>query len=81
MNVEELTTFERSRFYHYFTIIPDYLDVIFYISGYRVSQDVLTVLLKRYSRAHVIHGQLRTLIAFDDFVSLSVRLRAYTGMV
>lgn len=46
--------------------------------GYRVSQDVLTVLLKRYSRAHVQHGQLRTLIAFDDFVSLSVRLRAYT---
>ena len=38
------------------------------------------MLLKRYSRVHAHHGQLRTLIAFDDFVSLSVRLRAYTGM-
>lgn len=46
--------------------------------GYRVSPQVLTVLLKRYSRAHVHNGRVRTLIAFDDFVSLSVRLRAYT---
>lgn len=39
----------------------------------------MTTLLKRYSRAHVVNGQVRTLIAFDDFVSLCVRLRAYTG--
>lgn len=46
--------------------------------GYRISPDVMTTLLKRYSRAHVVNGQIRTLIAFDDFVSLCVRLRAYT---
>ena len=44
-----------------------------------ISPEVLTVLLKRYSRAHVHNGQIRTLIAFDDFVSLCVRIRAYTG--
>lgn len=46
--------------------------------GYRISPDVMTTLLKRYSRAVAMHGQVRTLIAFDDFVSLCVRLRAYT---
>ncbi|XP_060584370.1 grancalcin-like [Ruditapes philippinarum] len=46
--------------------------------GYRINPDVMTTLLKRYSRAHVVNGQVRTLIAFDDFVSLCVRLRAYT---
>ncbi|XP_045169004.1 sorcin-like [Mercenaria mercenaria] len=46
--------------------------------GYRISPDVMTTLLKRYSRAHAVNGQVRTLIAFDDFVSLCVRLRAYT---
>ena len=53
--------------------------LICFLLGYRVSPQVLTVLLKRYSRAHVHNGRVRTLIAFDDFVSLSVRLRAYTG--
>jgi hypothetical protein len=43
--------------------------------GYQLSQNALTTLLKRYSRAM---DDGRCLIAFDDFVSLSVRLRAYT---
>lgn len=47
--------------------------------GYRITQDVMTTLLKRYSRAHSFGGAPpRTLIAFDDFVTLCVRLRAYT---
>ncbi|XP_052765409.1 sorcin-like [Mya arenaria] len=46
--------------------------------GYRISPEVMTTLLKRYSRAHAVNHQIRTLIAFDDFVSLCVRLRAYT---
>ncbi|XP_064649796.1 uncharacterized protein LOC135501566 isoform X2 [Lineus longissimus] len=43
--------------------------------GYNLSQKAVTTLLKRYSRA-LDDG--RCLIAFDDFVALSVRLRAYT---
>ena len=57
-----------------------YIFILFYL-GYMISAEVLTVLLKRYSRAHVHNGQIRTLIAFDDFVSLCVRIRAYTGMI
>jgi len=52
---------------------------LFCYQGFRISPDLMTTLLKRYSRAHVVNGQVRTLIAFDDFVSLCVRLRAYTG--
>lgn len=41
---------------------------------YQLSQKTMETLLKRYSRIH----QGRCLLAFDDFVSLCVRLRAYT---
>ncbi|XP_013404159.1 sorcin [Lingula anatina] len=43
--------------------------------GYKLSQQAMTTLLKRYSTAM---DDGKCLIAFDDFVSLSVRLRAYT---
>uniref|UniRef100_A0A1I8GQN4 EF-hand domain-containing protein n=2 Tax=Macrostomum lignano TaxID=282301 RepID=A0A1I8GQN4_9PLAT len=42
---------------------------------YMLSPQAMTVLLKRYSRAM---NDGRCLLAFDDFVNLSVRLRAYT---
>lgn len=45
--------------------------------GYRLSAKAMESLLKRYSKL-MPDGQC--LIAFDDFVALSVRLRAYTGM-
>ena len=48
----------------------------FNISGYALSAKALETILKRYSRAM---DDGRILIAFDDFVSMSVRLRAYTG--
>ena len=47
------------------------------IVGYVLSVKVKEVLLKRYSRAM---DDGRCLIAFDDFVALCVRLRAYTGL-
>ncbi|XP_041365371.1 grancalcin-like [Gigantopelta aegis] len=43
--------------------------------GYKISPQTLETILKRYSR--VVAGG-RCLIAFDDFVSLCVRLRAFT---
>ncbi|KAL4222162.1 hypothetical protein ACF0H5_018202 [Mactra antiquata] len=46
--------------------------------GYRIKPEVVETLLKRFSRVHSVNGSDRTLIAFDDFVTLSVRLRAYT---
>ncbi|KAK6165972.1 hypothetical protein SNE40_022772 [Patella caerulea] len=49
--------------------------VIKSLFGYQISPQCLETILKRYSR--VIAGR-GCLIAFDDFVSLSVRLRAYT---
>ncbi|XP_046340186.1 sorcin-like [Haliotis rufescens] len=49
--------------------------VITGLFGYQISQEALTTILKRYSRV-VPPG--RCLVAFDDFVSVSVRLRAYT---
>ena len=45
-------------------------------AGYQLSAKCMEAILKRYSRA-MDDGRL--LIAFDDFVALSVRLRAYTG--
>ncbi|XP_064614371.1 sorcin-like isoform X2 [Liolophura sinensis] len=46
--------------------------------GYGISADCLSTLLRRYSR--VLPGPQgdRCLISFDDFVAMSVRLRAYT---
>ena len=46
--------------------------------GYALSAKALETILKRYSRAM---DDGRILIAFDDFVSMSVRLRAYTGLL
>ncbi len=46
-------------------------------AGYQLTPRAMETILKRYSRAM---DDGRVLIAFDDFVSLSVRLRAYTGM-
>ena len=46
------------------------------ILGYALSAKALETIMKRYSRAM---DDGRILIAFDDFVSMSVRLRAYTG--
>ncbi|PAA84969.1 hypothetical protein BOX15_Mlig012753g1 [Macrostomum lignano] len=42
---------------------------------YRLSAKSMTMLLKRYSKAM---DDGRCLVAFDDFVTLSVRLRTYT---
>ena len=52
------------------------LCLINFPSGYQLSAQAMTTVLKRYSR---ILDDGRSLIAFDDFVALSVRLRAYTG--
>ena len=46
------------------------------VAGYKLSQQAMTTVLKRYSRAM---DDGRVLISFEDFVALSVRLRAYTG--
>ncbi|XP_064643855.1 sorcin-like isoform X2 [Lineus longissimus] len=51
------------------------LNIIMRKFGYNLSHKAVTTLLKRYSRAM---DDGRCLIAFDDFVALSVRLRAYT---
>ena len=48
-------------------------------SGYQIQPPTLETILKRYSRVVPPNG--RCIIAFDDFVALSVRLRAYTGNV
>ena len=45
--------------------------------GYQIQPPTLTTILKRYSRVVPPNG--RCIVAFDDFVALSVRLRAYTG--
>ena len=47
------------------------------VAGYKLSQQAMTTVLKRYSRAM---DDGRVLISFEDFVALSVRLRAYTGL-
>lgn len=46
-------------------------------SGYQIQPHTLETILKRYSRVVPPNG--RCIIAFDDFVAVSVRLRAYTG--
>ncbi|XP_074659204.1 grancalcin-like isoform X2 [Tubulanus polymorphus] len=66
---------DRSKFVE----ANELLNTIMQRYGYRLSRDALTTLMKRYSKAvDDGSGKLRCLIAFDDFVSLSVRLRAYT---
>ncbi|GFR90510.1 sorcin [Elysia marginata] len=50
--------------------------VIKNLFGYQIQPQTMETILKRYSRVVPPNG--RCIIAFDDFVSLSVRLRAYT---
>ncbi|KAK3771293.1 hypothetical protein RRG08_024372 [Elysia crispata] len=50
--------------------------VIRHLFGYQIQPQTLETILKRYSR--VVPPNSRCIIAFDDFVALSVRLRAYT---
>ena len=49
------------------------------LSGYRITPQATETILKRYSRVLPRGGATACLCAFDDFVSVSVRLRAYTG--
>lgn len=51
------------------------------LSGYRLTPQATETILKRYSRVLPRGGGEACLCAFDDFVSVSVRLRAYTGTV
>lgn len=51
-----------------------------FLSGYRLTPQATETILKRYSRVLPRGGGEACLCAFDDFVSVSVRLRAYTGM-
>ncbi|KAK7109332.1 sorcin-like isoform X2 [Littorina saxatilis] len=50
--------------------------VIKQLFGFQIQPPTLTTILKRYSR--VVAPNSRCILAFDDFVALSVRLRAYT---
>ncbi|BFZ01313.1 hypothetical protein BsWGS_04352 [Bradybaena similaris] len=50
--------------------------VIRQLFGYQIQPETLETILKRYSRVVPPNG--RCVIAFDDFVAVSVRLRAYT---
>lgn len=50
--------------------------VIGQLFGYRIHPKTMETILKRYSRVLPPNG--RCVLAFDDFVALSVRLRAYT---
>lgn len=52
-----------------------------FLSGYRLTPQATETILKRYSRVLPRGGGEACLCAFDDFVSVSVRLRAYTGTV
>lgn len=52
-----------------------------FLSGYRITPQATETILKRYSRVLPRGGGEACLCAFDDFVSVSVRLRAYTGTV
>ncbi|KAK3608019.1 hypothetical protein CHS0354_009961 [Potamilus streckersoni] len=56
------------------------VNIIGKLFGYQLQPATMTTLLKRYSR--VVYDQYsnteKTLLAFDDFVSVCVRLRAYT---
>lgn len=55
------------------------MHILYYLStGYQIQPETLETILKRYSRVVPPNG--RCIIAFDDFVAVSVRLRAYTGM-
>ena len=49
--------------------------------GYRMTPEVIEVLLKRYSYVQIDprSGQPACKMAFDDFVAMSVRLRSLTG--
>ncbi|CAG5131206.1 unnamed protein product [Candidula unifasciata] len=50
--------------------------VIRQLFGYQIQPETLETILKRYSR--VVPPNSRCIIAFDDFVAVSIRLRAYT---
>lgn len=50
--------------------------VIRQLFGYQIQPSTLETILKRYSR--VVPPGGRCIVAFDDFVALSVRMRAYT---
>lgn len=51
------------------------INIVTNLFQYRISPGVLQTLLKRYSR---VIPPNNCVLAFDDFVSVSVRLRAYT---
>ena len=53
--------------------------IFIYVTEYNLTPQSIETILKRYSRVIMGPGGARCLIAFDDFVSVSVRLRAYTG--
>ena len=52
-----------------------------FVSVYNLSGKAMQTILKRYSKVVAGAGPPKSLIAFDDFVALSVRLRAYTGKI
>lgn len=54
------------------------VNVITNLYGYRLTPQATETILKRYSRVLPRGGGEACLCAFDDFVSVSVRLRAYT---
>ncbi|XP_055900744.1 sorcin-like isoform X1 [Biomphalaria glabrata] len=64
--------FDRSGFID----STELINVIKQLFGYQIQPDTLETILKRYSR--VVPPHSRCIIAFDDFVAISVRLRAYT---
>ncbi|GFN75353.1 sorcin [Plakobranchus ocellatus] len=64
--------FDRSGFID----ATELIRVIRHLFGYQIQPQTLETILKRYSR--VVPPNSRCIIAFDDFVTLSVRLRAYT---
>nr|XP_022303569.1 sorcin-like isoform X2 [Crassostrea virginica] len=54
------------------------VNVVTNLYGYRITPQATETILKRYSRVLPRGGTTACLCAFDDFVSVSVRLRAYT---
>ena len=58
-----------------------YAPLVFLFAVYNLSGKAMQTILKRYSKVVAGAGPPKSLIAFDDFVALSVRLRAYTGKI
>lgn len=54
------------------------VNIVTNLFKYNLTPQSIETILKRYSRVIMGPGGARCLIAFDDFVSVSVRLRAYT---